>query len=302
MSQINESQRGLILGTLMGNKLGPLQFWERPAIADHVGPRDVSHFDRFDQRRKVIVDSCADRLRSFGDDQLLILSSGSLNDPDEIGNEWHGWQQEEIGKLQSSEPSWISVGFGHPDCLADFEYWGQMDTLSLHETLMLSVGMEPKHYEEDRLLKAGKRTRQDELHNTIQFLIRRREIFRRKFPSLHFGYPDVPLIFIREWLDDIEMMIHPEFRAVLDRRTKPNVLSEIEFQQKPIGSQERETLLKMIAAMSCEQYGYDPKADRSEAASRIRDDIAQIGQTMDPKTIRKWLKEASEFVDKDYWS
>ncbi|MEL6934335.1 MAG: hypothetical protein AAFO17_14800 [Pseudomonadota bacterium] len=67
-------------------------------------------------------------------------------------------------------------------------------------------------------------------------------------------------------------------------------------------NQERETLLKMIAAMACEQYGYDPNVERSESPSRIKDDIEQIGQSMDPKTIRKWLKEASAFVHKDYWS
>ena len=302
MPQINESQRGLILHTLMGNKLGPLQSWEMPAIADHVGPLDISPLERFDKKRRFLVDACAAKLQTFADDELVILSSGTKIDPDEVENDWHGWKREEINHLCSREPSWISVGFGHPACLADFDYWGLMDTFSLHETLMLSVGVEPKLYDESRLLKARERKNQDELHDTIQFLIRRREVFRRKWPSLYFNNSDVPSQKIKEWLDDIEIPTHPSYRKMLDRRVanKQGVTSKVS--QKPIGTQERETLLKLIAAMSCEQYGYDPKAERSEAATRVGNDIEFVGLSMDAKTVRKWLKEAAKLVDQDYWT
>jgi len=38
-----------------------------------------------------------------------------------------------------------------------------------------------------------------------------------------------------------------------------------------------------------------------ETASRVQEDIELIGQSMDAKTIRKLLKEASVLVDASYW-
>lgn len=64
---------------------------------------------------------------------------------------------------------------------------------------------------------------------------------------------------------------------------------------------ERQTLLKLVSAMACEQYNYDPKNERSPATSAIRDDIESVGLSMDNKTILKWLKEASALVSDDYW-
>ncbi|MFK7876729.1 MAG: hypothetical protein AB8B71_13265 [Paracoccaceae bacterium] len=60
--------------------------------------------------------------------------------------------------------------------------------------------------------------------------------------------------------------------------------------------------MKLVAAMACEQYRYDPTDERSAAVGRIRDDIEEIGQSMDGKTIRKWLKEAARCVGADYWT
>jgi len=45
-------------------------------------------------------------------------------------------------------PNWMLGGFGHPEYVADFEYWGQMAKFELHEALLLSVGIEPRHVEE----------------------------------------------------------------------------------------------------------------------------------------------------------
>lgn len=96
--------------------------------------------------------------------------------------------------------------------------------------------------------------------------------------------------------------MHPQFYERLDARFPKELPNRAPVKKAELRTQERETLLKIIAAMACEQYGYDPNAERSEASSRIKDDIEHIGQTMDPKTIRKWLREASAFVHKDYWT
>jgi hypothetical protein len=41
-------------------------------------------------------------------------------------------------------------------------------------------------------------------------------------------------------------------------------------------SQERDTLLKLVAAMSCEQYGYSPDAQRSAISSIIKDGLESV--------------------------
>lgn len=66
-------------------------------------------------------------------------------------------------------------------------------------------------------------------------------------------------------------------------------------------SSEKGSMLKLIAAMACEQYGFDPDARRSQAVPNLRQDLDMVGLPLDDKTIRKWLREACELVPKEYW-
>jgi hypothetical protein len=66
--------------------------------------------------------------------------------------------------------------------------------------------------------------------------------------------------------------------------------------KKPLHTRERQTLLKLVVGMAVEQYGYDPKANRNDATANIASDLALSGLTIDPDTVRKWLKEASELL------
>lgn len=91
------------------------------------------------------------------------------------------------------------------------------------------------------------------------------------------------------------------FYAELERRFPKAKVKEKNEIEKGISPQERETLLKLIGAMACEQYGFDPEAIRNSATSSIGDDIETVGLTMDSNTIRKWLKEAMALVPKEYW-
>jgi hypothetical protein len=48
-------------------------------------------------------------------------------------------------------------------------------------------------------------------------------------------------------------------------------------------------------------YAYNPSTQRGEAVSSIQSDLNAIGIETNPKTIRKWLKEAVAMVNTDYW-
>jgi hypothetical protein len=66
---------------------------------------------------------------------------------------------------------------------------------------------------------------------------------------------------------------------------------------------ERETLLKILLGMAIAAYQFDPAAKRNAATGSNRGSIAtdleDLGLTVDPDTIRKYLAEAVEhFVDK----
>lgn len=308
MSETGDSERGNSLSNLMDEKLGRFRFWTAPEVADHVGPRNLSILDRFDQYRRKIVEACENKLSQFSDEEISIIVTHNLDDPKEIGNEWHGWQRDEIYRLNKIEPTWVQTGFGHANYEADFSYWGLMETLSLHEALMLSVGVDPKHFSNDVLSKIRREKKLDQFPPTIHFLLKRYEIFARKFPIGYEGFSPVSFRFLKHWFDEVEMIIHPSFRDVVERRNSQKsaegtmpVLEERTGATKELSMLERQTALKLIAAMACQGYRYDPARPRNSATTDIQNDVAAIGHSIDPKTILKWLKEATELVDAEYW-
>ena len=178
-----------------------------------------------------------------------------------------------------------------------------MPNLSLHEVTLVSLGAEPSCISEDQVVRLEKLQKERKTIWSAQAaLLRQREIFRRCYHFTGWGYRSESIELIKRWVDDFEIEVHPQFYAGLEARLSPKKESMPQHSAKMMTKQERNTLLKLIAAMACEQYGYDPQSDRSGATGRIGEDIALIGQSMDAKTVRKWLKEASGLVDPSYWS
>jgi ribosomal protein L31E len=63
-----------------------------------------------------------------------------------------------------------------------------------------------------------------------------------------------------------------------------------------VSTRERETMLKLIIGVAVEQYGFDPKKSRNDAAKQISDDLAGHGLSVSDDTVRKYLKEAAELL------
>ena len=57
--------------------------------------------------------------------------------------------------------------------------------------------------------------------------------------------------------------------------------------EKPLGTRERDTLLKIIIGMALAGYKYDPALSRSPIPQEIADDLAQQGVAVDVDTVRK---------------
>lgn len=62
---------------------------------------------------------------------------------------------------------------------------------------------------------------------------------------------------------------------------------------KPLVSQERKSLHKLVLAMAVSRYKYDPSAGYSTATAQIESDAAKIGLQISVDTVRKYLKLAA---------
>lgn len=146
MRQPNESELGLYFQTLLQDKFGKLLDWKKPQIQKTVGPFHPEIFDKFDQRRLLIISECKRVLIAFSDTDVAILANKDLPDDHAKREIWNNLLHTEIRKLHRDVPAWLAAGFGHSSYEADFEYWGQMATYDLREALILSVGVEPKYF------------------------------------------------------------------------------------------------------------------------------------------------------------
>lgn len=87
---------------------------------------------------------------------------------------------------------------------------------------------------------------------------------------------------IRHLRERVFLLEHPEIPAPKDLHTK-----------------ERETLLKLVIGMAVDGYGYDPGLNRSPIPRELADILDAKGISLDPDTVRKWLKEAAEILPPD---
>jgi hypothetical protein len=91
----------------------------------------------------------------------------------------------------------------------------------------------------------------------------------------------------------------PEERVALNdaELTRSNAsVGRLAADEKPIGTKERESLLKLVIGMARDSYNFDPKLSRSAVPQEIANDLAKYGISLDVDTVRKWLKQAAEFL------
>lgn len=238
----------------------------------------------------------------------MALYDKSISDPEEIRPGWNDFLRVEISKLQRQKPSWFWGGFGHPDYIADFEYWGQMEDYSLHEALLLSIGIEPKHFKEDWVWDAKKTMERERLIASVEFLVKRHEQFFRKYPRVSSGLAHARPDFLWHWFREVGMAIHEGFRAALQRRVVPReskvvqsteTSSPVSRSDKP-DPREIDKIAQLFAAMAIDQLGYQPDAARSPVPKEIADLAASMGLSISDDTVRKYLRRGAAFIPEDW--
>lgn len=77
------------------------------------------------------------------------------------------------------------------------------------------------------------------------------------------------------------------------RLTEAPPIPEQGAEKSAVAGKERDSVLKLIVGMAVKGYAYDPNALRSSAPGEIAGDLAELGLSIDPDTVRKWLKEGA---------
>ena len=67
-------------------------------------------------------------------------------------------------------------------------------------------------------------------------------------------------------------------------------------EEKPLSTKERNTLLRLVIGVAVHAYGYNPAHRRNTAPGEISEALAELGMSIDPDTVRKYLKEAADTV------
>lgn len=88
----------------------------------------------------------------------------------------------------------------------------------------------------------------------------------------------------------------------LDAQLKASPSAEESRAQKSANTMRIASLQKALIACAVDGHGYTPRQKRSDVPKQIADKATELGCGLDPQTVRKLLKDASEqHVDRDYW-
>lgn len=198
----------------------------------------------------------------------------------------------------------------------DISHWGRMARWELEEAVVLALGRDPDSVSLNDLKNDTKSDFGKRFAKAFRLAQRARE-------HATFYFPIIPRDFV-EWAKTIEFPF-PENLAAEVIKASPNhinyrskyepllaeheaALKEIKRlkehtaeppQEKALPTKERQTALKLIIGMAVEQYGYEPSQSRNDAIGNIVSDLHSLGISLDPDTVRKWLKEAADLLPGD---
>jgi hypothetical protein len=190
--------------------------------------------------------------------------------------------------------------------IAALAEWASRDLWTITETVSLLKGQLPgsqasNHEEFDRMveeiklaLKAGRLHIVGKQGNFLPVEhVRPSEIIRwasGRFPKFPFSRQDSG----------------PTTRPTLNWAQKTGAQNEApasdragSVAEKPLLTRERETALKLIIGMAVHGLGYDPKAAKSPIPREVAEKLDTLGLSLDPDTVRKWLRDAAELLPKN---
>lgn len=131
---------------------------------------------------------------------------------------------------------------------------------------------------------------------------RHREVIRRKFdPYNQKQKPKFADLFV--WINEVNLTVHSGFYQLVSKRAAPSRTSKPDVPDKidsKFDGRERASMVKLIAAMAIDAYGFDPTEKRNEIPNEIEGIADRLGLNLTSKTIRKYLREGSERLPEDW--
>lgn len=214
-------------------------------------------------------------------DELLALSSADLFALAREQRESKGAQGNKPTVSDVFNRGWF---FEQPDVQADFEHWGRAEYWTSDEAVAISFGKNPKVVNGETLKNhLGKAQFADDYYL-------RRDLVDRAIQSGRLPREMPPSDFVT-WLQERSI---PVPRGLADCLSATSSRSSA----KPLSDTERDSLLKLLLAMSIDKYDYKVGETRNPATGENRDSINAALERLNLKltsdTIRKYLKEAEQ--------
>jgi hypothetical protein len=217
--------------------------------------------------------------------------------------------------------------FNLSDAGADFDYWSKMANWTLDEAIALSFGKNPEVVSWSSLA-----TITSYKSPFIQEFKKIRALALRAVTWNTISNPMSPIIYVN-WVEKNEITFPDKLAKIVQAKSndvvnwknnydalqeksnrnlitanqiidaKNQKIKELEnskITDKPLHTKERETLLKLVIGMAVGGYRYQPWEKRNEVIPDIVNDLQLTGVSLDPDTVRKWLKIASDLLPRDY--
>ncbi len=190
--------------------------------------------------------------------------------------------------------------------------WGAAEYWTVLEASLLMAGLNPN---DDNLYAVGEKCTRDRdglpmttdyfFINEPLLLAAKDYLFLFERSTLN---PKAPPI---DWIKYYKQKILDKFiqHEVVERYAKDwfvyfNIkngeINQSEIIVKPDSTRKTENLLRTLAAIAIDAYGYQPELPKSNAPQDIVDALSKKGLSFDPKTIRNWLKEGIELLPSNH--
>lgn len=191
--------------------------------------------------------------------------------------------------------------FNHHDADADFDHWLAMACWKAQEAVALSMGKDPRVVNRETLDKElEERTTDNAFVSESVFF---REYLKRCEQVARAQEIDVlpknitPSAFL-EWALGQKMALDAKLVASLAGFTEPNSKANSQ-QNENLHGKTRGVFLKIIFGLAVSHYDQSTdlySRENTDVARRISDDLRLTGIDVDEKTVRKYLKDASEYL------
>lgn len=286
---------------LVQTALGSFNDWKLPDLRETIGPKDDEVFKEFDRRRRNAIDRVRAVIAEFTDSQLALLGDLQLDDEGGVRRRWKVFRHGLFDDLRRTKPVWYAGGFGHPDHVAEFDYWSKMPSFTVEEVLCLSVGIEPKEFDAKEIERL-KRSDSKKMLSPIEFLLRRHEQLHRQFDPHSYNWRVQPKDFLA-WIELMNFETHSEFVRHLQRYHLRQELPAAETApspQKEPDKREIDKIAQLFTAMAIAELGYAPGAQRSPIPKEISELAASMGMSITPETVLKYLRLGARHIPADW--